>query len=70
MVESKVSRSTRARLERIHTLPINAAHRAEAHGEFERAEVSVTRLLAIVDRLLEWLLTARQPSATRRQRLG
>ena len=70
MFEPKISPSTRAYLERIDALPINAAGRSQARVEFEHAEVSATRLVGLVDRMLEWLLTARQASGTRRQRLG
>ena len=70
MVAPKMSSSTRAYLERIDALPINAAGRSQARVEFEHAEVSATRVLSIVDRLLQWLLTARHETVARRQRLG
>jgi len=70
MAEPNRSHTNRVCLERVQALPINAASRSEARREFERAEAWVTRLLAIVDRLLEWMLTARHTSVTRRQRVG
>jgi hypothetical protein len=68
MFEPRISPSTRVWLERLQAMPINEAHRSDARAEFERAEVSVVRLLAIVDRLR--LLLLRQTFAARRQRLS
>jgi hypothetical protein len=68
MLEPRMSPSTRVWLERLQAMPINEARRSDARIEFERAELSAARLLAIVDRLR--LLILRQTFATRRHRLG
>ena len=68
MLEPRMTPSTRVLLKRLQSLPINAAHRSHAREEFERAEASAARLLAIVDRLR--LLILRQTFVARRQRLG
>lgn len=68
MLEPRLSPSTRVWLERLQALPIDAADRTHACAEFERAEASAERLLALVDRLR--LLVLRRTFAARRQRLG
>ena len=60
MLEPNVSPLTRAWLERIQALPINAADRAQARAEFERAEASAGMLLRIIQRF------RREVSALRR----
>ena len=70
MLEPRMSPLTRAWLERLQALPINAAERAGARAEFERAEATVGKLLAIVDRLRQTIMGLRQTFAGRRQRLG
>ena len=59
-LEPNASPLTRAWLERIQALPINAAGRAQARAEFERAEASTGMLLWIVERF------RREVSALRR----
>lgn len=70
MREPRMSASTRACLERIQALPINAADRSEARTEFERAEASIEALLAIVQRFRHGVTAFLRTFAVRRQRHG
>ncbi len=70
MLEPRMSESTRAWLERIQAIPMNAAHRAHARAEFEHAEATAERLLGFVGRLRRAVWMFRRTVAVRRQRLG
>ena len=70
MREPRISPSTRAWLERLQALPINAAERTHARDEFVRAEASIGVLFTIVEGFRHAVTTFRRIFAVRRQRLG
>lgn len=70
MLEPNVSPLTRAWLERIQALPINASDQEQARTEFERAEASAERMLRIAERLRRVVERLRRSFAVRHHRHG
>ena len=70
MREPRISPSSRAWLERLQALPINAAERTHARAEFVRAEASVGFLMTIFEGFRHAATTLRRTFAVLRQRLG
>lgn len=70
MLEPHVSPLTRAWLERIQALPINASDREHARAEFERAEASAEWVVRIAERLRRAVEGLRRSFTVRRHRHG
>jgi hypothetical protein len=70
MLEPHVSPLTRAWLERIQAMPINASDQEHARAEFERAEAWAERVLRIAERWRRAVWGLRRSFLLRHQRHG